>query len=168
MQEREEEHIEDKNNNEDNNNNEQQEQNIDQTIQELEEINNNIEREIEEIQDLEMNNHNMQPQRERKQNQVMNISNLSQPSYNCAITTYRLDTSYEPILARIMICLVQTYSLNKGIKKFSNKGEDAAFNEMDQLHKRICFKPRMFSSLTQEEINKALDSLIFLTEKRDG
>ena len=39
------------------------------------------------------------------------------------------------------LSFLQTYSLNKGIKKFGTKGKQAAYEEMKQLHDRVCFKP---------------------------
>ena len=63
---------------------------------------------------------------------------------------------------------IQTHSLKKGLKKFGTKGKDAAFGELKQLHDRIVFWPRKAEDLTQEELSKAMDSLIFLVEKRDG
>jgi hypothetical protein len=63
---------------------------------------------------------------------------------------------------------VETYSLKKGLQKFGEKGHDAAFGEMKQLHDRQAFKPVNISTLSQEEKRRALDSLIFLVEKRDG
>ena len=35
----------------------------------------------------------------------------------------------------------QTYSLTRGIKKFGDKGKQAAIDEMKQLHDRACFRP---------------------------
>jgi len=69
--------------------------------------------------------------------------------------------------ARI-IQLAQQLSLNKGLKKFGNKGRDAAYKELHQIHNRIVFKPVDVNSLTTEERKKAMESLMFLTEKRDG
>ena len=63
---------------------------------------------------------------------------------------------------------VQTYSLKKGLTKFGQKGYDAAMGEMRQLHERTCFKPINVSNLTHVERRRALESLIFLVEKRDG
>ena len=40
--------------------------------------------------------------------------------------------------------------------------------ELLQLYNREVFKPVMLSELTKDEKEKAMDSLIFLTEKRDG
>jgi Reverse transcriptase (RNA-dependent DNA polymerase) len=39
---------------------------------------------------------------------------------------------------------------------------------MKQLHDRAVFKPIDIGTLTQQEKKRAMDSLIFLTEKRDG
>ena len=61
-----------------------------------------------------------------------------------------------------------TYSLNKGLKKFKQKGFDAAKGEMKQLHDRSCWKPIDVSTMTPTEKAKALESLIFLVEKKDG
>ena len=58
--------------------------------------------------------------------------------------------------------------MNKGLKKFGNKGRDAAYKELHQIHNRIVFKPVDVNSLTTEERKKAMESLMFLTEKRDG
>lgn len=63
---------------------------------------------------------------------------------------------------------VETYSLKKGLQRFGDKGHDAAFGEMKQLHDRKAFAPVDVSKLTFQERQRALDSLIFLVEKRDG
>ena len=63
---------------------------------------------------------------------------------------------------------IQTYSLNKGLKKFGDRGKDAAQKEMKQLHDRIVFEPILISEMTTSERKRAMESLIFLTEKRDG
>ena len=49
-----------------------------------------------------------------------------------------------------------------------DSGRKAAFNEVDQLHKRGVFKPIDPSSLWKAERSKVLESLIFLTQKCDG
>ena len=69
--------------------------------------------------------------------------------------------------ARI-IQLAQQLSLNEGLKKFGNKGRDAAHKELHQMHDRMVFEPADVNSLTTEERKKAMESLMFLTEKRDG
>jgi Reverse transcriptase (RNA-dependent DNA polymerase) len=63
---------------------------------------------------------------------------------------------------------VQTYSLMKGMKHFGNKGKEAAMNEMKQLHERNVFEPVRIEDLNNNERKRAMESLIFLVEKRDG
>jgi hypothetical protein len=63
---------------------------------------------------------------------------------------------------------VQSYSLMKGLKKFGGEGRQAAYKEMKQLHDRVVFKPINVSELTEQEKLRAMESLIFLTQKRDG
>ena len=64
------------------------------------------------------------------------------------------------VLATIMLSMAQTYGLKAGIKKFGDKGEQAAFEEMKQLHLRNTFKPVDPSKLTLEEKRKVLKSLL--------
>jgi hypothetical protein len=61
-----------------------------------------------------------------------------------------------------------TYSLKKGIKEFGDQGRSSVLNEMRQLHQRECFKPINIDTLTPVEKQRALESLIFLTQKKDG
>ena len=61
----------------------------------------------------------------------------------------------------------QNHILQKGLKLFGQAGTDAAAKELDQLHSRYCFRPRDVSTMTAEEQTKALQALMFLTEKRD-
>jgi hypothetical protein len=63
---------------------------------------------------------------------------------------------------------LQTYSLNAGIKKFGQRGTDAADKEMRQLHDRKVFEPINVDELTNQERHRAMESLIFLVEKRDN
>ena len=66
------------------------------------------------------------------------------------------------------INLLQTYNLKHGLNQFGKEGLKAVQNEMKQLHKRNVFEPINPYELTKEERNKAMESLIFLTEKKDG
>jgi hypothetical protein len=63
---------------------------------------------------------------------------------------------------------IQTYSLNKGLKTFGDRGKEAAQKEMKQLHDRVVFEPILIADMTPQERKRAMESLIFLTEKRDG
>lgn len=62
----------------------------------------------------------------------------------------------------------QQYILKKGLHKFGNRGAAAATAEMDQLHRRNCFTPISIASMTPLERKRAMEALMFLTEKRDG
>ena len=63
---------------------------------------------------------------------------------------------------------VQQYGLKAGIKKFGQRGKDAAHDEMKQLNYREVFTPIDTTEMTFEERKKSMESLIFLVEKRDG
>ena len=63
---------------------------------------------------------------------------------------------------------VTTYSLQRGVKEFGEQGKQAALKEMKQLHDRECFKPIHKSELSDIEKKRAMESLLFLVEKRDG
>jgi hypothetical protein len=62
----------------------------------------------------------------------------------------------------------QQYILQKGLKKFGQKGSDAATKELKQLHDRVCFEPISVADMSQSEIQKSMEALMLLTEKRDG
>ena len=64
--------------------------------------------------------------------------------------------------------LGQQHILQKGLKVFGDKGREAGRKEIGQLHERECFDPILVSELSDKEKKKALEALMFLTEKRDG
>ena len=61
-----------------------------------------------------------------------------------------------------------TYNLTKGINKFGEKGREAATAEVKQLYDCACFRPIQIKKLSEQQRARALELLIFLTEKRDG
>ena len=61
----------------------------------------------------------------------------------------------------------QQYIVQRGLKKFGERGEAAATKEMDQLHQRNCFTPIDVATMSNEERRKSVDALMFLGEKRD-
>jgi len=65
------------------------------------------------------------------------------------------------------LSFLQTYSLKAGLKKFGQKEKEAAVKEMKQLHDRVVFKPIRILSMTARERKRAMESLIFLSEKQD-
>ena len=89
------------------------------------------------------------------------------------------DSSVAPLIALIMadinhrvtadgVSFAQQHLLHKGLKIFGERGKKGTMKELDQLHKRTCFTPIAISELTPEERRKAVDALMFLSEKRDG
>jgi hypothetical protein len=62
---------------------------------------------------------------------------------------------------------MQAFTLKQGIHKFGDKGIQAATDELKQLHERKVFKPINMDDLTTTEKQRAMESLIFLVEKKD-
>ena len=65
------------------------------------------------------------------------------------------------------LCFAQQYMFEKGLKIFGERGWEGGLKEIKQLHDRVPFEPRFISELTPEEIEKAQEALLLLTEKRD-
>ena len=63
---------------------------------------------------------------------------------------------------------VITYSLKKGINKFGQRGRDSVDKEMKQLINQACLEPIHKSSLNPTELKRAMESLLFIVEKKDG
>ena len=93
-----------------------------------------------------------------------------------------MDRTYTPetakMFARIMTdinsqatiqgaAFAQQYSVQRGLKKFGQRGAEAATKEMDQLHRRNCFTPIDVATMTVDERQKTVNALMFLGEKRD-
>ena len=51
---------------------------------------------------------------------------------------------------------------------FGKKADATVVKELTQIHKLETYKPIMASDLSWEEKKKALESLLFITEKRNG
>ena len=62
---------------------------------------------------------------------------------------------------------IGTYSIKAGINKFGTQAKASAHKEMKQLHDRSCFWPVHKYSLNKSERQRAMELLLFLTEKRD-
>jgi hypothetical protein len=60
------------------------------------------------------------------------------------------------------------YSLKAGLKEFTKSGKEAVTKELTPFHTLKCFKPRDPSTLSRNERQNALTSLMFLTEKCSG
>ena len=75
-------------------------------------------------------------------------------------------TKQERIVYRLQH--IVTYSLQKGIKKFGQRGRDSAYKEMKQLNDRKCFNLIHKLSLNKTEKKRVMESLIFITKKKSG
>ena len=71
-------------------------------------------------------------------------------------------------MAQIMYSLAETYLLKAGLKRFKEKGKVSVLKEMSQLYNHKCCIPRKLEKLTPLQIKRAMRSVTFLTEKRDG
>ena len=62
----------------------------------------------------------------------------------------------------------QQFTLEKGLKKFGDKGVKGTEKEIGQLHDRECFKPKRIDEMTHDQRRKAQVALAYLTEKKTG
>jgi hypothetical protein len=60
------------------------------------------------------------------------------------------------------------YGLKAGLRKFSERGNDALMKELCQFHILNCFKSTDPCTLSHTDCRNALASLMFITEKRTG
>jgi hypothetical protein len=70
--------------------------------------------------------------------------------------------------ATVMHHAMTQYSLKKGLRKFKKVGEAAVSKELSQLHMRDTLAPQDNKNLTAKQKREALESMMFLKEKRDG
>ena len=64
--------------------------------------------------------------------------------------------------------MAEHISLKKGIKLSGNRAEEATTEELRAIHDMGTYEPLDASKLTREDKRDALESLLFVTEKRDG
>jgi hypothetical protein len=84
-----------------------------------------------------------------------------------AMTMFHYNTALAGMSDLDAYSFLQTYSLKQGLKKFGKRGEAAASKEMMQLHNRVVFTPISVKEMSPLERKRAMESLIFLNEKRD-
>ena len=65
---------------------------------------------------------------------------------------YGRELEYEPHEATLIYQFVTTYSLEKGFKKFGDKGLNSVHKEMQQMHGRVCFDPIHKSDLSKGKL----------------
>ena len=77
-------------------------------------------------------------------------------------------TTKAPQFAKFVAQFTQQYNYNKGIKMFKERGEDAVYAELDQLHRRVCFTPISVKDMTKIKKKRAQLMLMLLSEKLSG
>ena len=106
--------------------------------------------------------------------QQLNMENATVEEYNAeyaqviAKTMCHYNDKFSKMDDNEVYNFIQTYSLNKGIKKFGESGKQAVNKELKQVHDRVVFEPIHVKDLTPLERKRAMESLLFLVEKRDG
>ena len=84
------------------------------------------------------------------------------------IIAFGIHKHNERVTKNKCITCSQTYNLKQGIKEFGKEGEQAVTKEMKQLLDRSVFSPIHPHKMSDSEQKKAMESLIFLTQKKDG
>ena len=64
-------------------------------------------------------------------------------------------------------CFGPQYPLKKGMEKLSEKRVKSNEKELCQLHARTCFHPISIADMFPDAKEKAMEALMFLTEKKD-
>jgi hypothetical protein len=80
----------------------------------------------------------------------------------------RKPRDYSHIHAMVIHHATTQYSAKSGLRKFKEKGEKAVSQELLQLHTINTFAPQDSTKLTPGQKSAALESMMFLKEKRDG
>jgi len=58
--------------------------------------------------------------------------------------------------------------LKTEIKKLGEQGRKASLDEMKQIHDRVVFRPIRIDNMSETERKHAMDSLMFLVQKKCG
>ena len=66
------------------------------------------------------------------------------------------------------VVMLQQFSLKAGLKHFEKKSEEAVTSELTQMHDMHTHEAIDPETMTRQQKSEALNSLIFLTEKRNG
>ena len=92
--------------------------------------------------------------------QEANINNTNDVLARVLVTLItKLNEKVQEDKTTVRHSFITTYSLVKEIKKFGNKGKQAAKKEIGQLHNCKCWKPIHKDKLTPEEKRKHTNPL---------
>ena len=92
------------------------------------------------------------------------------------VISLNIDTSHDlPVMSEeeenehvLGVILIHQYNLKQGLELFGDKAELATVKELKQIHDMGTYVPKLASELSAEEKKKALSSLMFIVDKRDG
>ena len=80
-----------------------------------------------------------------------------------------VDFTEEQLDDHIMgVVMAEHFSLKKEINLFGNRDEEATTQELQAIHDMGTYEPLDASKLTRDEKRDTLESLLFITEKKDG
>ena len=119
---------------------------------------------------------NFQEDKIKKKEMSHNIIHQVKPPEECIL---EYDMAESMVITRLIgdlrhniatkgASFAQQFILQKGLKAFGEKGHEAAKKELEQLHKRNCFHPVSIKEMTAVEKKKSQQSLMFLSEKKNG
>lgn len=89
-------------------------------------------------------------------------------NYLQQVTELDGDKELDAVMPRVAHRVMDHLSLNQGLRQFGDRGKDAVRTELQQIHMKQTFMPNHLRELTKTERVRALESLIFLEDKRTG
>ena len=126
----------------------------------IEEVEETLDNAVEELEHIE-NNEDEQEKYTTRSGRISEKPERYTPSFKG--TTYE----YNNIMLA-MNYVMQQYSLKKGLEKFGERGDKAAYAEMEQQHLRNSFIPVLPKDISPEKRKRVLESLMLITEKDNG
>lgn len=108
-------------------------------------------------------NSSQYPSRKREKTEIMNIKGHDRytKKYDLALIQMACMNQIADVAAG------KRLSLNKGIRMWGGRGVDAVLSELNQIHHRDVFTPLNPRNLTPKVKKEALESHLFLEEKRN-
>ena len=84
------------------------------------------------------------------------------------VEIHKAQSDCHPQMVFLQVVLAQQYHINKGLKKFGERGREAVQKEIKQLDDLHVVKPHNAKALTEDQRKNALPCLMFISEKVDG
>jgi hypothetical protein len=84
-----------------------------------------------------------------------------------ALLMINTNKDIEPDWDIVAFACVTQLSMKAGLKRFREEGEEGVSKELSQLHLRETFEPVDSLQLSRDERDSAMESHLFLMQKRD-